>query len=193
MGLIGDTCSSKYGESMSGMAGCKFYNTICSPQAFAKCNCSGAFPAAPPARCESALSAALPVTKRAQHKVRYICAATNQDHVSCDKCTAPGDAAVVSSPCRDDPLDVLSDLCTAYPANANCTEWGYWCGNNSASALVNTYCKRPQNQSLLRSTLAPTGTAKSGAARSAPGGAALLLAALLLPLLATRPAGPDRA
>ncbi len=38
MGHIGDTCSLKYGESMSVMQGCKQYNIMCSSQAFAKCN-----------------------------------------------------------------------------------------------------------------------------------------------------------
>jgi hypothetical protein len=144
------------------------------------CKCPGAFAGAPP-KCESALSTALPPTSIAQQKVSSICTATKKDHVSCDKCT---DAApTVSSPCRDDPLDVLSDLCTAYPTSSDCTHWSHWCGNNSASALVTTYCKRPQNQSLLRSSISTKSPAPPRARASAGAGAALLLAALLLPAL----------
>ncbi len=67
-------------------------------------------------------------------------------------------------------------------------DWGYWCGNASASPLVATYCKRPQNQSLLRS-ISSKGQAPPRARGGATAGSALLLAALLLPALGTWPAG----
>ncbi len=149
MGLTGNICSSKFGEAMSSMRGCRFYNVLCSSQAFTTCNCSGSFPTTLPPSCEQNLSQNLPYTLLVQQKVRSICNAVNQNHPSCDKCTGTGSETSVSSPCLKDPLDVLSDLCTSYKDNANCSEWKTWCASNSGQAR-DSYCARSPSASLIK-------------------------------------------
>jgi hypothetical protein len=142
MGLIGDICSSKYGESMKSMKGCKYYNTICNSSIFAFCKCPGSYPTNQPSECETFLSVSLLPTLTAQQKVRNICNAVNKAHDSCGKCTRFGDPETsVSAPCSGDPLDVLSDLCTTYNNNSNCAEWRTWCASNSG-AVMDSFCKR---------------------------------------------------
>jgi len=41
--------------------------------------------------------------------------------------------------CIEDPLDVLSDLCTSYPAESNCTDWKKMC---DANPFLGYYCNR---------------------------------------------------
>lgn len=155
MGLMGNICSRKFGETMSGMRGCRFYNVMCSSQAFTTCNCSGSFPTTQPANCEQNMAQNLPFTLLAQQKVRSICYAVNRNHLACDKCTGTGSETSVSSPCTKDPMDVLSDLCTTYKDSVNCTEWKNWCADNSGK-VRDSFCSRALDASLIKTT---TGTA----------------------------------
>jgi hypothetical protein len=150
--LVSNICSNKFGESMSGMRGCRYYNVMCSDEAFMTCNCSGSFPTTKPTSCEQYSSQNLPFTMLAQQKVRSICNAVNRNHLSCDQCTGTGSETSVSSPCTKDPLDVLSDLCTNYQGNVNCTEWKSWCAGN-AGKVRDSFCTRSLNASLIKATI----------------------------------------
>ena len=153
MGLIGDICSTEYGESMRTMTGCKYYNPMCDSQVFTYCNCTGIFPGVP-TECNSTLSINLLPTLTAQQRVLYICNAVQNAHPSCAKCTSTSTMAV-AKPCQTDPLDVLSDLCTSYTSNVNCTEWNTWCSSNTG-ALMDSYCKRVSTTSTTQSTTQTT-------------------------------------
>jgi hypothetical protein len=177
MGLTGNICSNKFGETMSVMRGCRFYNVLCNSQAFSTCNCSGSFPTPLQPSCEQNLSQNLPSTLLAQQRVRSICNAVSQNHLSCDKCTGTGGAASVSSPCLKDPLDVLSDLCTSYKDNEGCTEWKTWCANN-AGPVRDSYCARSVNASLIK----PAAGGAASLRRNAGSALAAVLVASLLPL-----------
>jgi hypothetical protein len=169
MGLMGDICDSTYGEVKVQTGNCKHHNTLCNATSFRYCNCPGNFTTAPP-ECKTWNMPFLVFTNLAQNSVHYICEATNSDHSSCDKCTVPYKVMTgtpPSSPCATDPLGVLSDLCTYYTNNINCTAWKKWCTETSAAGVLrDTFCQRAVNNSLIKSlTNVKSTETKSGATK----------------------------
>jgi hypothetical protein len=158
MALIADVCSTKNGEMMGNMGGCRFYNPMCSSAHFVSCNCSGWNFTSSPSECVAGMHVSLPTTMIAQKQVWSICTAINRAHSSCSKCT--GTVATVSSPCLNDPLDVLSDLCTSYKDNANCSEWKTWCAANTDS-LASFYCNRTANPDAVQPGTTPRSSGAS--------------------------------
>jgi hypothetical protein len=157
---MGDICDSTYGEVKVQTGNCKHHNTLCNATSFQYCQCPGNFTAAPP-ECKTWNMPFLVFTNLAQNSVHFICEATGSDHSSCDKCTVPYRVMTgtpPSSPCATDPLGVLSDLCTYYTDNINCTAWKKWCSESSASGMLrDTFCTRAIDKSLIKSLNPPAG------------------------------------
>jgi hypothetical protein len=142
--LVGGICSTKYGEAMTSMSGCKNYNVICDQSQATKCNCT--FPSSTPPECNT-MSPKLPPTMKAQQLVHSIC--SSKALPACSKCavsTSMTPMMAMMSYCKDDPLDVLSDLCTAMPSSPNCTDWSAWCAGGTGNTL-DAYCRRSSSTS----------------------------------------------